>query len=146
MKRTRNLTLSVILCLVGILLSGLIVTGCSSAKPLEGSQKDAVLAYSEPIADKLLQGMNECDYQAFSRDFDQQMLQALPESNFKDELLPTVADKYSKYVSGQVASGNATGINMVLIYTAKFEKNDNVTITLKLQQAEPHKVAGLYFK
>ncbi|MEJ2601234.1 MAG: DUF3887 domain-containing protein [Anaerolineales bacterium] len=146
MKRTRKYTTPVIICLMGILLSSLVLTGCSGAKSLTSGQKDAVLAYSEPIADNLLQGMNADSYKAFSRDFDPQMQQGLPQSNFKDKLFPTINGKFGKYISRQVASVNTVGKNVVIVYTAKFERSDNVTITLTLKQQEPHQVAGLYFK
>lgn len=119
--------------------------GCTGKNTLSGSQEEAVLAYSEPIADNLLQGMNDANYTVFSRDLDAQMLKAIPEASFTSSLLPKIIGKLGKYVSRQVTSVTDIGSDVTIVYSARFENADNVTITLTLEQAAPHLVAGLYF-
>jgi hypothetical protein len=131
--------------LVCVALIGLVGCTGANAKALQGSERDAVLAYSEPIADNLLQGMNAADYAAFSRDFNDQMKKGITQQSFQSNLLTTIGGKLGKYVSRQVSSVSQVGSNLLVIYTAKFEQDDNVTIRLSLEQADPHHVSGLYF-
>ena len=50
------------------------LAGCaSSPKGLEGVERDAVLAYSEPMADNELAALNANDYDAFIKDYDVKM-------------------------------------------------------------------------
>ena len=142
MKQTSYFFAILLVCAALIGLAG--CTG-ASAKALQGSEREAVLAYSEPIADNLLQGMNAADYAAFSRDFNAQMKSGISEQAFQSNLLAAVVGKVGKYVSRQVSSVSQVGSNLLVIYTAKFEQEDNVTIRLSLEQAEPHHVSGLYF-
>ncbi|MCL4561025.1 MAG: DUF3887 domain-containing protein [Chloroflexi bacterium] len=146
MKQKRNLTSSMLIaCLMAALLTPVFLSGCTNAKTLEGSDRDAVLAYSEPIADNLFQGMNSGDYATFSRDFNDQMLKGIPEATFTSSFLPNIVGKLGKYVSRQVDSVTEIGSNVLIVYTAKFEQDDNVTVRLSLEQADPHHVSGLYF-
>jgi hypothetical protein len=142
---TKSIQPLFIFSIICVLILATVLSGCTGTKTLTGSQKDAVLVYSEPIVDNLLQGMNDANYAAFSRDFDAQMLSAIPEANFTSSLLPTVVGKLGKYISRQVTSVTEIGSNVTIVYNAKFENTDNVTITLTLHQAAPHQVAGLYF-
>ncbi len=146
MKSTRKISSPVLIfSLVLALFAAAGLAGCSNGKTLTGSDRDAVMAYSEPIADNLLQGMNTADYATFSRDFNDQMLKGLPQDSFTSNLLPNVVDKLGKYLSRQVDSVTEIGSNVLVIYTAKFENDDNVTIRLSLETADPHHVSGLYF-
>ncbi len=146
MKRTRKLSRYLpVVCLALALLAATGLAGCTTQKTLEGSDRDAVLAYSEPIADNLFQGMNSGDYATFSRDFNDQMLKGIPEATFTGSFLPNVAGKLGKYISRQVDSVTQVGNNVLIVYTAKFEQDDNVTVRFSLEQAEPHHVSGLYF-
>jgi hypothetical protein len=49
------------------------------------------------------------------------------------------------FSSRQVDSVTQFGSNVLVICTAKFEKDDKVTIRLSLEQADPHHVSGLCF-
>ena len=50
------------------------LAGCaSSPKGLEGAERDAILAYSEPMADNELAALNANDYDAFIKDYDVKM-------------------------------------------------------------------------
>jgi Protein of unknown function (DUF3887) len=121
-------------------------TACTAnpSKTLTGAEQDAVVTYTDPIADNLLKGMNERDYASFSRDFNDAMLKAIPESGFP-ALADSVLGKVGNYVSRQVSSVVETGSAETVIYTAKFEQEDAVTIRLAVEKAEPHKVTGLFF-
>ncbi len=111
---------------------------------LSGSARASVLTYSEPETDNMMAGMNANDYTAFSRDFDDKMKAGITSAQFAN-LEQTVVGKIGKYVSRQVADVQQSGDFVTVIYTAKFENDDPVTITVAFHTAEPHQIAGLHF-
>lgn len=122
------------------------LAGCggSQGTTLTGTDKDAVLAFSETKTDNLLAGMNVNDYAAFSRDFDQDMLKAMSQTAF-DKLKKDRDAKLGLYVSRQVNSVVQMGDFYAVIYDAKFEKENTVTVRVVFRVAEPHEVSGLWF-
>lgn len=132
-----------ILFLVAFIFS--LLAGCGSqATSLTEEDQDAVLAYSEGKTDNLLTGMNANDYAAFSRDFDQDMLDAMSQTQF-DALKKDRDAKLGLYLSREVHSVTQTGDFYTVNYDAKFEKDDAVTIRVVFRIAEPHQVSGLWF-
>ncbi len=132
-----------ILFLVAFIFS--LLAGCGSpATSLSEEDKDAVLAYSEGKTDNLLTGMNANDYAAFSKDFDQDMLDAMSQTQFA-ELKKDRDAKLGLYLSREVHSVTQTGDFYTVNYDAKFEKDDAVTIRVVFRIAEPHQVSGLWF-
>src|SRR5579859_7387274 len=88
--RLQSLPAVLFLALVLPLLAG----ACSQQdKVLQGADQFAVLAYSEPIADNLLHGLNQRDYAAFSKDFDSQMKSAITPAAFQSQVIGNVSDK-----------------------------------------------------
>jgi hypothetical protein len=122
-----------------------LLAGCApQGKTLTGADKEAVLAFSEAKTDNLMAGMNANDYAMFSRDFDQDMLNAMSQSQFG--LLKKDRDaKLGLYVSRQVNSVVPQGEFYSVIYDTKFEKDDAVTVRVVFRAAEPHQVSGLWF-
>ena len=138
MKKVYVLVLTVLL--VGFLAG----CGGSQGTTLSGADKDAVLAFSEAQSDNLLAGMNANDYAAFSKDFDQDMLNAMTQTEF-DKLKADRDAKLGLYVSRTVNSVVQTGDFVAVIYDAKFEKDDAVTVRIVFRVADPHAVSGLWF-
>lgn len=130
--------------LLVVLLAGLLTACGSKGTTLTGADRDAVLAFSESKTDNLLAGMNAGDYAAFSKDFDQDMLTAMPQSQF-DALKKDRDAKLGLYVSRQVNSVIKQGDFYVVIYDAKFEKDEAVIVRVVFRIAEPHQVSGLWF-
>jgi PBP1b-binding outer membrane lipoprotein LpoB len=130
---------------LAIVIIFVLLTGCSPQETaLTGDEQDAVLAYSEAKTDNLLAGMNANDYAAFSKDFDQQMLNAMTQAQF-DALKKDRDEKLGQYVSRQVNKVIQTGDFNVVFYDAKFEKEDPVTVRVVFRIAEPHQISGLWF-
>jgi hypothetical protein len=131
--------------LLAILLVSLLA-GCggSQGTTITGADKDAVLAYSEAKTDNLLAGMNANDYAMFSKDFDQDMARAMSQAEF-DKLKKDRDAKLGLYVSRTVNSVVQTGDFYAVIYDAKFEKDDAVTVRVVFRVAEPHEISGLWF-
>ena len=122
-----------------------LLAGCGSqGSTLAGDDRDAVLAFSEAKSDNLLAGLNAGDYAMFSQDFDQDMLNAMTQAQF--EALKKDRDaKLGLYVSREVSSVVQDGDFYAVIYDAKFEKDDAVTVRVVFRAAEPHEVSGLWF-
>ena len=128
-----------------VALAGLL-TACSAGTPeLKGDAREAVLAYAEPIADNLLTGMREGNYQQFNRDFDEKMMEAISQNEF-EALTKQLGDRIGSYQSREVLQVIDYGKVVTVVYRGKFEKADNVQILLTLAKQEPHQVSGLYFK
>jgi len=133
-----------VLFLSALLFSLLAGCGGSQGTALSGTDKDAVLAFSEAKSDNLLAGMNANDYAAFSKDFDQDMLNAMTQTEF-DKLKKDRDAKLGRYVSREVNSVVKQGDFYAVIYDAKFEKDDVVTVRIVFRVADPHEVSGLWF-
>lgn len=141
MKSKRSLLIPLIL----LVAAAVLVSGCTaSAKTLEGEERDAVLAYSEPAADNLFAGMNANDYAAFSADFDEKIKESLNEAALGD-IQTKVIGKVGKYVSREVQSVESTDKLITVVYKAKFEQDDNVTVRLVFNNDENYLISGLWF-
>ncbi len=121
------------------------VVGCSSfANALTGAERNAVLAYSEAKTDNLMMEINRNDYAAFSRDLNDKMKGAITADGLAN-MRTKVNDKIGNYVSRQVESVLQSGDNVTVIYTARFENDDAVTMRVSFETAEPHRISGLWF-
>ncbi len=130
---------------LGILLMLLFGVACASgAQPVAGAERDAVITYAEPLTDNLMAGFNNGDYATFARDFDDPMKKAMDQSAF-NSTRATLMDKIGAYVSRQVSAVQKQDAFVIVLYSAKFEKDDNVTMRVVFEQAGAHPVAGLWF-
>jgi autotransporter adhesin len=145
MQRKENIMKNKMYALLLAALLFSLLAGCGSqGTTLTGADRDAVLAYSEAKTDNLLAGMNANDYAMFSKDFDQDMLNAMTQSQF-DALKLDRDAKLGLYVSRQVNSVVQDGDFYAVIYDAKFEKQAAVTVRVVFRISEPHQVSGLWF-
>ncbi len=142
--------LFIILARIGLLagLAILVLTllaACStSGQPVTGTERDQVLAYSEAKTDNLLAGLNANDYATFSRDFDDKMRGALTQTAF-GQTQSQVVGKIGKYVSRQVSSVEKNGDFIAVIYDAKFEQEEGVTVRVVFNPGNDHQISGLWF-
>ena len=119
------------------------LAGCApQVVKVEGAEADAVLQYTESMADTVFAAINAGDYAAFTKDMDEQMKKAMPESSFTS-MLKTL-EKVGKYQSRTVDHIEKVQNYNVVVYNAKFEQ-DTVTVRLTFNQADPHLVSGLWF-
>ena len=122
-----------------------IVAACGSqTESLTGTARDAVLAYSEAKTTNLLSGMDAADYATFSRDLSDKMKQAIPADGLA-KLRTQVTDKIGKYRSRQLDSVVRQGEFITVIYLARFETDDKVTVRVTFDALEPHLIGGLWF-
>ena len=136
-----NRSVSIVVCLMLVVLLG----ACSSvAIPMTGADRDKVLAYSEAKTDSLMKAINSNDYAVFSRDLNDTMKGAIGADGLVN-MRAKVNDKIGNYISRQVSSVLQTGDNVTVIYLAKFENDDAVTVRVVFETAEPHRISGLWF-
>jgi hypothetical protein len=132
------------------LVAMIMVVGCSlmpTSKPVEGQEREQVIASVEPLADNLFKGLNDADYTTFSRDFDPEMKKALAEKAFS-QMAETFSQTVGKYQSRQVEKIEQIENLYAITYIARFEKENPVSIRLTVRQpttATPLQVAGLWF-
>jgi len=112
---------------------------------LTGDAREAVLSYADPIADNLLAGFNEDDYDRLARDFSEIMENQFPPAVVAQSR-GLVTQKIGRYRSREPKQVFKKGPYRVVTYTAAFEHEAGVTVTLSLldYQGTPL-VAGLWF-
>lgn len=137
-------TAGILVLAIMLMTVGAAVAFVSQSKALTGSEKDAVLAYSEAKTDNLLKGLNGNDYVVFSRDLDDKMKNAITETGLLN-MRTKVNDKIGNYVSRQVDSVTQSGDVVTVIYAARFQNDDQVTVRVSFETAEPHRINGLWF-
>jgi hypothetical protein len=107
-----------------------------------------VRSYADSMTENLLTGMNKEDYTVFSRDFDEAMKKAIPESKFSD-LVAQVNGKIGAYVFGSKTFDRAykSGGYINVVYKAKFT-NETSPVTVRIVFNEvngKHKISGIWF-
>lgn len=128
--------------LAGMLI---VLVGCgTTAKTLEGAELDAVLAFSEPMTNNLLEGLKIGNYAVFSHDFDDAMLKAIDEKSFAD-LKEGRDSTLGNYISREVLQVTDDGTYYVVFFLAQFEKQTDVTMRVVFHVDEPHMISGLWF-
>jgi hypothetical protein len=136
-----------LLIVLAVLLAG-ILSSCGGSKEtvLSGEERDSVLAYSEAKTDNLMAGLNAGDYAVFSRDFEQDMLNAMPQSGF-EKMKKGRDAKLGSYLSRQVnkVTLSESGKFVAVIYNAVFEKDGAVSMRVVFRADDPHQVSGLWF-
>ena len=137
----------ILVLLLAIGFAGLL-TACGGTKETEltGAEEDAVLTYSEAKTDNLMAGMKSGDYAVFSQDFDQAMLNAMPQDAF-GKFKQDYDGKLGGYVSHKLnrVMQSESGKFVAVIYDAVFEKDDAVTMRVVFRADEPHEISGLWF-
>jgi len=103
-----------------------------------------VLAFSEAITDNMFAGLAANDYAAFSRDFDNDMYERAPATEFsawKEGLEEVIG----AYLSRNIDKVTQSGEFYVVTYQANFEKEEQVTVTVAFH-ASDHSIALLSFE
>ena len=119
-------------------------TGFGQDKILSGTDRAAVLAFSEAATDNLFAGLTANEYAVFSRDFDTDMQKTIPATNFaawKKDL----DNKLGSYLSRQVDQVTQSDEFYVVVYQAKFEQAEPVIVGVAFHAVEPHAISHLWF-
>ena len=105
------------------------LTGFGEGKILSGPDQAAVLAFSEAAMDNLFAGLTANDYTTFSRDFDTDMYERVPATDFAS-WNQELDIKIGNYLSREVDQVIQDMEFYIVIYQAKFEKEEPVTVTV----------------
>ena len=139
-----DLVTAAILVVTFVALTVGAVSAVLSSSALVGSERDTVLAYSEAKTTNLMNGINNNDYVVFSRDLNDKIKDAIPEAGLRTMRLMLTA-KVGNYVSRQVDSVVQSGDFVTVIYSARFENEDPVTLRISFEAAEPHRIGGIWY-
>ena len=117
------------------------LTACE--RIVSGTEKDAVLAFSEPTMDNLFAGWAANDYAVFSRDFDADMQEEIPATGFAT-WQQDFENKLGTYISCKVDRVARADEFYVVDFQAKFSHEEPVKITVAFH-ASDHSIASLSF-
>jgi hypothetical protein len=135
------------LYLVVILMCGMFTTGLlAGCGPviLSGADAAEVTAFAEPLAENLLAGYAQGNYDVFARDFDTQMRTGLTAAALA-EMRTAFDAALGAYQARQLDHIEMADPYFTAVYTLKFEKAPAVAMRLVMTLSEPHKITGLWF-
>lgn len=126
----------------------LLMCGCmgqdEGTDTAQGLDEDAWFAIADPIAENILQAIYDDDYQSYSRDFSQTLLNQTDSQAFeslRSQLITAMGQYISKERSDVLEDENYISVNYLvefeggkLIFRVVFEKGD-----------ESHRVQGVWF-
>ena len=121
----------------------LLINFSGEDQAVTGSELDAVLAFSDPIAEDLFAGYAANDYRAFSHDFDADMQETISADFFVGWKL-NLDDKLGNYLSHQVEQVSQSDEYYVVIYQVRFEKDEQAKVGIVFHAAEPHTINHLW--
>ncbi|WP_214083810.1 DUF3887 domain-containing protein [Methanoculleus sp.] len=129
-----------------LILAAVSACGCTSQETVVSDEEKAqVLAYADPIADNLLLGFNEGNYTMYSRDFGEEMKQALDEAAFEQNR-ESVTSRIGLYESRRDPVVTEVDEYIAVTYIAGFEREDGVTVRFVfLKGDDAHRLYGLWF-
>jgi hypothetical protein len=132
----------VLLGVVGLLLLG----GCQQVKELPADQAEAFAKQVEPEVENMLVGFSNKDYEAHSRDFDQDMLDTVDPITFP-KVYDEVIGKLGKYHSHKLLGVQLQNTEYLVVrYSAVFDNDPDVTVRVVFNYGDPdHKITGLWF-
>lgn len=130
------------LLLVGLVLS--LAGSVMQDNTLTAKQQENVLSFTEDRTTNLLNALSQNDYASFSRDLNDRMKASITQDKLAD-LRKQITGKIGNYVSRRVDRIEQAGDYYTVIYAAKYEQDDPVTVRVSFTLAEPHLISGLWF-
>ncbi len=121
------------------ILCGLFTVGCATDRnvygKIVGEERASFLSEVEPRVDEILAGLNEGDYEKFSRWFDDEMKLANPPAAFEQrrELLQSRMGLYESRVAGELVK---RGPYIFVTYQSRFERRSGVLIGVAFKKYE----------
>jgi hypothetical protein len=105
--------------------------------------------YAGPITESLLLALNVSDYAAFSRDFDETLIKALPQANFAPQFESGIRGKIGEYQAGskRFFQSSSQAQYTTVVYYAVFSAEAGavlVQISFKMVNGQA-RVSGLVF-
>jgi hypothetical protein len=145
MIKLRRLVLVIVVFLLGTGFISACTPGSAEAQasPLTESE---VRAFADPVAENILQAMNTGNYTQYTRDFDEQFKENLPEERFQ-ALNSYRTDVMGNYVSKEYWRMTQKDQKITVVYRAKFtEDPSTVLVNVYFKNISGKKyVDGLFF-
>ncbi|MFP4364600.1 MAG: DUF3887 domain-containing protein [Spirochaetia bacterium] len=114
-------------------------------KPVSPEDREQIINYMDPITNTVLEGFTENDYNKYTKFFDEQMKNAMPESVFK-QTRDLIISKIGNHESHELWDILREDQYIIMLYSGKFEKEDDVTIKIVFQEyLNSPLVSGLWF-
>ncbi|MGQ9584679.1 MAG: DUF3887 domain-containing protein [Anaerolineae bacterium] len=135
--------------LVSLAVAILVIVGMVSCVPqvrdLPTAEAEAVRSQAEGVVENVFAGLESGDYAAFSQDFDGKMKEALNEAKFA-ETRSQLEGRIGRYQARTFAKAQETQGYITLIYDARFEHEEHVTVRVVLRREDRRwLVSGLWF-
>ncbi|MDD1677708.1 MAG: DUF3887 domain-containing protein [Methanomicrobiales archaeon] len=136
----------ILLPLILIAITAVTACGCIGQETvLPEAEQIQVRVYADPITDNLLQGFNENNYTRYSRDFSDEMKQALDASAFQQSR-ELIIPRIGLYVTRGDAIVIQTGDYLAANYKADFEQEEGVDVRVVFKKGDDsHQIYGLWF-
>lgn len=128
------------------LLGALALAGCQQVKEVPADQAQAFARTVEPEVENMLVGFSNKDYEAHTRDFDQDMLDTVDPVTFPqvyDEVIGKLGKYHSHTLQGIQLQNNEF---LVVRYNAVFDNDPQTVVRVVFNYGDPdHKITGLWF-
>jgi hypothetical protein len=139
--------------ILGLLVAFCLFSSLAACQPslpsgamLSDVQRKAVLAFTEPQMENLLDGWNADNYDVFSKNFDPDLLKSMTRQEFEKlntDALTGLGRFYSREVESVVERDDGS---YTVIYYGVFENDDEVLMRVTFQGDEPHRINKLSFE
>ena len=132
--------------IIGLLisLSLVLLPGCNNTRLLPDEEASRFATEIDALSENLLASLNSGDYDRYIRDMDQTMKEASTPADF-ESLHTLLAEKIGAYESRKMVQVVEQEGLRVVIYDAKFEKEDSVTIRVVFNTTgESPLISGLW--
>ncbi|KYK33280.1 MAG: hypothetical protein AYK19_14130 [Theionarchaea archaeon DG-70-1] len=122
-----------------------VLAGCIDQGVFGEEEKKEWIDVATPIAENILQSMNEGDYVGFTKDFSEGMKEAMTLQKFVD-LKGRLESTVGKYISSSPAKAIERGEYVAVYFSAKFRNEENIPVEISFKKDDKaHKVYGLWF-
>ena len=127
------------------LFSLVVLSGCGATQVLPDDEANRFATEVDPLSENLLVSIDNGDHDSYIRDMDQIMKEASTPADF-ESLRALLAEKVGAYESRiMVQVAEQEGLRSV-IYDAKFEKEDSVTVRVVFNvTGKSPLISGLWF-
>jgi len=118
--------------------------GQSDSQDTPSIDEETWYIIADPIAENILQSINTNDYQAYTRDFSQTLLNQVDTQSFtdvRDQIITAMGQYISKEHSQVLEDDSYISVN----YRARFEAGELIFRVVFKKDDEFHKVEGVWF-
>ena len=129
-----------------IIISILLISSFTGATTV-GEEDDEIKAIGNIVLDNVLYGINKKDYEIYSKDFDLELIEAIPEEKFKiivKQMNNFIGNHKKRTFLGFINKKNVT----IILWKAKYDKTtEDILIRLVISKEEDkYLIKGILFQ